>query len=266
MKDFSSSQSEKQRAILYCRVSGKKQVKDGSGLSSQEHRCRQYAEAKGYEVVKVFPDDRTAKGDFMNRPGMVKLLNYLDDNAQHRFVVIFDDLKRYARDTEFHLKLRRYMIARGAIRECLNFRFDDSPEGVLNETVTAAAGAYERESMGRQNWQKSIARLEQGYCMQAVPSVGYKYIKSKGGESILVRKEPEASIVKHALERVRTDHFASQVEVKRFLESHPEFPKKGKKGTITQQSVVNMMRRHLYAGLVDSRAWACPFARVSMKA
>ncbi len=255
MRDFSHTGEAPQRAVVYCRVSGKKQKKDGSGLSSQEHRCRQYAEAKGYEVVEVFPDDRSAEGDFVKRPGMVDLLNFLDQHPNEKFVVIFDDLKRYSRDTEFHLKLRRVMLERGAIRECLNFNFEDSPEGKFNETITAAAGTYERESMGRQNWQKSIARLEQGYCVQSVPPVGYKYIKAPSGGKVLVRDEPAASVVQEALEGFATGRLSSQVEVKRFLESHPDFPRTGYNGEIPQWTAVRMMRQPLYAGLVDGRAW-----------
>ena len=255
MREFNHEVEAPQKAVLYCRVSGKKQTKDGSGLSSQEHRCRQYAEAKGYEVVRVFPDDKSGEGDFVKRPGMVDLLKFLDANPQESFAVIFDDLKRYSRDTEFHLKLRRLMLERGATRECLNFNFENSPEGKFNETITAAAGTYERESMGRQNWQKSIARIEQGYCVQAVPPVGYKYQKSPSGGKVLVRDEPAASAVQEALEGYATGRFASQVEVKRFLDAHPHFPKKKRSGTLTQHTVVKMMRRHLYAGLIDGRAW-----------
>ena len=255
MSQYKDKSNPSKKAVIYCRVSGTKQTKEGSGLNSQEHRCRQYAEAKGYEVVRVFPDDVTGAGDFMKRKGMVALLDYLDKHHRERFVVIFDDLKRYSRDIEFHHKLRRHMEARGATRECLNFNFEDSPEGKLKETITVAAGEYERESNARQNWQKSIARLEQGFCVQAVPPVGYVYEKSQSGGKVLVRKEPEASIVQEALEGYASGRFASQVEVKRFLENQPHFPKKGRNNTITQQSVVGMMRRHLYAGLVDGRAW-----------
>ena len=111
-------------------------------------------------MAEVFPDDVTGAGDFMKRKGMVALLQYLDKHPEERFVVIFDDLKRYSRDIEFHHKLRRHMEARRATRECLNFNFEDSPEGKLKETITVAAGEYERESNARQNWQKSVARLE----------------------------------------------------------------------------------------------------------
>ena len=118
------------KALIYCRVSSKKQSREGSGLEGQEYRCRQYAEAKGYTVEAVFPDDVSGGGDFMKRPGMVALLAYMDARADERFVVVFDDLKRYARDVEFHLRLRRIMQERGAARECLNFNFEDTPEGL----------------------------------------------------------------------------------------------------------------------------------------
>jgi len=246
---------KQQRAVIYCRVSGKKQTTDGSGLDSQEHRCRQYAAAKSYEVALVFPDDVSGSGDFMNRKGMVALLQFLDDHPHEKFVVIFDDLKRYSRDVEFHHKLRRHMEARNATRECLNFNFENSPEGKLKETITVAAGEYERESNARQNWQKSIARLEQGYSVQAVPPVGYKYVKSKNGGKVLVRDEPVASIVAEALEGYASGRFASQAELTRFLQEHPLFPKNGYNGAIRQWTVVEMLRRHLYAGLIDGRSW-----------
>lgn len=48
-------------AVIYCRVSGIKQTTQGSGLSSQETRCCEYARYKGYEVANVFTDDRRAR-------------------------------------------------------------------------------------------------------------------------------------------------------------------------------------------------------------
>ena len=102
------------KAVIYCRVSSARQKIEGSGLESQEHRCRQYAAAQGFEVEAVFPDDASGGGDFINRPGMVALLSYLDAKPDKNYVVIFDDLKRFARDTEFHIKLRREFQTRGA--------------------------------------------------------------------------------------------------------------------------------------------------------
>ncbi|MCG8604369.1 recombinase family protein, partial [bacterium] len=47
------TENENKKAVIYCRVSSKKQKKDGHGLDSQEHRCRQYADARGYQVEAV---------------------------------------------------------------------------------------------------------------------------------------------------------------------------------------------------------------------
>ena len=95
-----------QKALIYCRVSDTKQKLEGSGLESQEHRCRQHAAEKGYEIENVFHDDVSGGGDFMKRPGMVALLTYLKRHKKTDYVVIFDDLKRLARDTMAHWQLR----------------------------------------------------------------------------------------------------------------------------------------------------------------
>ncbi|HLS81361.1 MAG TPA: recombinase family protein [Steroidobacter sp.] len=93
-----------------CRVSDKKQRNDGDGLQSQEHRCRDYAAARGYDEA-VFHDDVSGGGDFMQRPGMVAMLQFMKAQAHDGYVVIFDDLKRFARDSIFHLKLRQKLAA-----------------------------------------------------------------------------------------------------------------------------------------------------------
>ncbi len=243
------------KAVIYCRVSGKKQTKDGSGLDSQEYRCRQYAEAKGYSIEAVFPDDVSGGGDFINRPGMVALLAYLDARPNERFVVIFDDLKRYARDVEFHLKLRRIMTERGAVRECLNFNFEDTPEGKFNEIISAAAGELERLQMGRQNKQKAMARVEQGYAVKSVPPIGFKYVPAKGGGKVLVHDEPVASIIREALEGFASGRFQSQSEVMRFLEAQPDFPKDLPDGRIRQMTVKRMLEQIYYGGYISAPAW-----------
>lgn len=254
MKDFDDGNLEVKKAVIYCRVSGKKQTKDGSGLSSQEHRCRQHANTKGYEVEAVFPDDVSGGGDFMNRPGMVALLKHLDDNPHEHYVVIFDDLKRYARDTEFHLNLRRQMQARNATRECLNFNFEDTPENKFFETIVAANGTLEREQMGRQTHQKTKARLEKGFWTRRAP-VGYKYIPAKEGGKIMVKDEPLASIVKEALEGYATGRFSTQTEMKRFLEADPRYPKDMPNGELRPQTVVRLMEKVLYAGYLEAPSW-----------
>ena len=241
-------------ALIYCRVSSKKQQLDGSGLDSLEHRCREKANQLGCEVEAIFPDTISGGGDFMKRPGMVSLLSYLDANPHKRYVVIFDDLKRYSRDTEFHLTLRREMMKRNAIRICLNFNFEDTPEGKFLETILAATGTLEREQNARQVRQKMKARVEQGFWVNRAP-VGYKYVRSPRGGKELKFDEPVASVVKEALEGFACGRFETQTEVQRFLESQPEFPKDLPDGRLRPMTVSRFLKKTIYARYVESKAW-----------
>ncbi|MGE0279576.1 MAG: recombinase family protein [Rhizobiaceae bacterium] len=243
----------KQKALLYCRVSSKSQEEDGHGLDSQEHRCREYAAAKGYEVVEVFPDTRSGGGDFMKRPGMVSLLAYLDAYPDENFVVIFDDLKRYARDTVFHLRLKGEMKLRNAERECLNFKFEDTPEGEFIETVMAAQGELERKQNGRQVAQKMKARMQAGYWVHK-KAVGYRYQKVEGRGKMLVPDEPMASIVREGLEGRAIGRFQSDAEVKRYFESFPDFPR-DRNGVLTQHRVTEILTQPLYTGYICSETY-----------
>ena len=240
------------RAIIYCRVSSTRQREEGHGLESQEHRCRQYAALQGYEVEAVFPDDASGGGDFMRRPGMVALLTYLDAKPNERFAIIFDDLKRFARDREFHFGLKRALAQRGARPECLNFKFDDTPEGEFVETVFAAQGHLEREQNKRTVIQRMTACVEGGRYIFA-PAVGYKYADVNGART-LVPDEPRASVVRECLEGYACGRFQSIAEVKRHMEGFA-CVKKNAKGEVYINTAREMLKRPLYAGLVRVPKW-----------
>lgn len=242
------------KALLYCRVSSAKQAVEGHGSESQEHRCRLYAAGKGYEVEAVFPDDFTEGGDFMRRPGMVALLSYLDAQRDRKsYVVIFDDLKRFARDTEFHIQLRRAFKLRGATVECLNFKFEDTPEGRFMETIFAAQGELEREQNRRQVLQKMQARAMLGYSVFQAP-VGYRIEKVAGHGKLWVRDEPCASIAQEPLESYASGRFETQGDIKRFLESQPAWPK-DRKGEVHWERINQLLTQTLYAGRIDIPRW-----------
>ncbi len=238
------------KAVIYCRVSSKTQEQDGHGLESQEVRCRQFAAAKGLEVAAVFPDTMTGGGDFMARPGMVALLSFIDAQPHERFVVIFDDLKRASRDTRAFLDLRDAFRLRRVQVECLNFKFDDTPEGEFIETIMAAQGALERKQNGRQVAQKMKARMQSGYWIHNAP-VGYKYQTVKGRGKMLFPDEPLASIVRDAFEGYAMGRFETQAEIQRFFETFPDFPRNGK-GEITRQRVKDVLINPLYTGYICS--------------
>ena len=138
--------------------------------------------------------------------------------------------------------------------ECLNFKFEDSPEGRFIETIIAAQEQLEREQNKRQVVQKMKARVEKGYHVFHAPT-GYRYVKDRVHGKLLVRDEPIASIIQEALEGYAAGRFRSQVEVKRFLESKPEFPKSGVRGYVHLSKVKDILQQPVYAGMVEVSDW-----------
>lgn len=238
--------------ILYCRVSSERQKNEGSGLESQEQRCRQYCIQKSYgEPVMVFKDSFTGGGDFMLRPAMGEMIKYIDKNLHKNYVVIFDDLKRFARDTEFHLKLRSALKVRNVKPECLNYNFDDSPEGTFVETIFAAQGQLEREQNKRQVVQKQQARLERGFWSFHAPK-GYTMKRTEDGNVCF--PNDLGFILKEGLEGFAYKKFLRQIDLAKFLQEKGFFSKR----VITErhlETTKNLILNPFYAGYIEYKPW-----------
>jgi len=240
------------KAVIYCRVSSEKQVKEGNGLDSQEHRCREYAKSLGLEVEQVFRDEGISGGLF-DRPAMQLLIKYLDVNWKNKYFVIFDDLKRFARDVEVHIKLKAELKGRDAKLRCLNYNFDDSAEGEFVETIFAAQNQLERKQNKRQVCQKMKARIERGYwCF--FPPVGYEYQKDKEHGKILTPIRPVTKIIAKGLTDYAENRLLSQADLQRYFQSQNLQKLMGSR-KVHPQFVNRVATDILYAGMVEYPEW-----------
>lgn len=245
--------NKKPKAIIYCRVSSEKQKTEGHGLDGQELRCRQYAGQKAYEVDKVFKDSFSGGGDFMKRPAMQEMLAYIDGRPHLNYIVIFDDLKRFARDTEFHLKLRTALRLRNVIPECLNYKFDDTPEGMFVETIFAAQGQLEREQNKRQVVQKQKARLEKGYWPFGGKK-GYKIVQDPEHGKLAVPDKKYSRLLKEALEGFAKANFVRRVDACKYLVENG-FWKTKRSPEKYIDNFVAMAKNPFYAGFIEYPSW-----------
>ncbi|CAH0496074.1 recombinase family protein [Novosphingobium sp. CECT 9465] len=240
-----------QKAVAYCRVSTKKQARDGNGLESQETRCREYAGYRGHEVVRVFTDDKS--GALLDRPGMLAMLAFLRKNRKDNIVVIIDDISRLARGIKPHLELRAKIAGAGGSLESPSIEFAEDSDSILVEHLLASVAQHQRQKNGEQAKNRMRSRMLNGYWVFN-PPIGYRYQRSPGGGSVLVRDEPVASIIREGLEGYASGRFGSQAEVKRFFEAHAEFPL-CRHGFLTNEQVNRILTRPIYAGYVESKVW-----------
>ena len=241
-----------QRAVIYCRASSEKQVREGHGLDSQETRCREYARAKGYVVAETF-HDAAQSGKLLDRPQMKAMLNYLRRHQKDDLVVVVDDISRLARDIETHIQLRAAISAADAKLESPSITFGEDSDSRLVEHLLASVAAHQREKNAEQVKNRMRARVQNGYWV-APPPVGYHYKSVKGHGKMLVRREPQASIVQEALESFASGRLETQTEVRGFLESYPAFPR-GRDGRVHYQRIHAMLTHPLYAGRITLPRW-----------
>ncbi|MBA3723945.1 MAG: recombinase family protein [Candidatus Levybacteria bacterium] len=245
------------KALIYCRVSSQRQVNEGHGLDSQEKRCKDFANIKGYPIERVFPDEGISGGLF-DRPAMKALIDFLDEHPLEKFVVIFDDLSRFARDVKVHIQLKTELVSRGAKLECLNFNYDESDESEMAELMLAVSNQYQRKSNRRQVIQKMKARLQRGY-WPFMPPIGLVNRKDSAHGKILTPNEPYASILKKSIEKFRDGSLLTPEEVRQDL--HKSFEAEGLSNRPALSSVQEILKNPLYAGHIEYMEWDQPLMK-----
>ncbi|WP_449411278.1 recombinase family protein [Methylobacterium komagatae] len=122
------------------------------------------------------------------------------------------------------------------------------------ENVTVAFADYHRVNNAEQTLNRMRARLQNGFAVFAA-TAGYKYGRVPGlNGKVLVRQEPQASILVEALEGYASGCFDSQAVVADFLNAHPLYPKP-KTGVIPHQRIADILRNPIYAGYVEAPQW-----------
>lgn len=237
-------------AVIYARVSSKKQAKEGAGLESQTSRCELYAQSLGYEVMETFTDDMT--GRKARRPGMDAMLTYLHQNKSTPHFVIIDDISRLARGLKAHMELRSLLSKAGGILKSPSIAFGEDSDSQMVEFILATVSQHFSQKNMEQSINRTTARLVNGYHTNSIPPAGYKY--SHVDDNRIIRNEPLASIVQEALEGFASGRFGSKSEVRQFLQNQPEFPK-NHKGEVTHERANLLLTQPTYAGMIQRPSW-----------
>ena len=198
----------------------------------------------------MFQETFTGGGDFHDRPALTRLFTYLDKYPYRNYVVVFDDIKRLARETTAHIQLRVELKARNARPESPNFAFDDSPEGQFIETIHAAQAQLEREQNKRQVVQKMKARLEAGYWCLGGAKRGYAMNPTT---RIHEPSEEGLSVLRPALEGFANGTLVRKVDVARYLVERGFWKNQAAEKYSTL--VDKLLKDPFYAGYVEYLDW-----------
>lgn len=203
-------------AIIYCRVSSKGQL-EWWWLSSQETACREYCKKIWYNVINVFYDSST--GWDLNRPWINALFDFIDETSKINKVDVFvvEDISRIARDYTVHLEIKKNLLSRYVQYETVSMRFEDTPTGKFIEAIMAINAEFFRNNNTQQVFSRTESRLIDGYRTWNTP-LWYKYTNAPGGWKMLIKDEPNASIIQETLMWYHSGLLNSVKEVADYLQ------------------------------------------------
>ncbi len=249
------ARQENLAGIVYTRVSDKSQQLNGTGGASQDTRCKLELERCGIPYDRSFFDTFSGGGDFMKRPAMRALLEYIDANPFKNFVVIFDDLSRFARDAQFHIALRQAFRSRNVTLKCLNYSFDDSPEGEFAELIMAGNNELHRKQNRRQVLQKMKARLDSGY-WPFKPKAGYDHRRIPGHGLLGHPNELGKDVIAPALCEFAAGTITRKIDIVHRIQATGAW--KGRRAHKCITDVTAILQDPYYCGDIEYTPWGVP--------
>ena len=214
------------RAVLYARVSGDLQAKEGT-IESQVLALKKQIAAAGHELVKEYVDNGFS-GPRFDRPALNEMRK--DVKTDVFDVIYFHDADRIAREVTIQtiiieeiLKHRKQLIINGK-------DYVKNPENKFTLTVLGAVAELERAKIIERVTRGKQLRLAQGQLLGCgVHTFGYDYIrKSPTSRPQMIINEREAKIVRYVFETYAHEQIGLDRIAKR-LEDMKAITKTGKK-------------------------------------
>jgi len=119
------------KCVLYARYSSENQTENS--IEGQLRECSEFAERKGYKVIKTYADRAISGKKADNRPQFMQMIT---DSKQKNFdAVIVWKIDRFSRDKYDSVYYKNVLKKNGVSVISATEPIDDSPEGQLMESI-----------------------------------------------------------------------------------------------------------------------------------
>ncbi len=227
------------KAIVYCRVSSKKQANEGYSLADQESRIMKYIEAKKKKeddfVIQIMIDDGFSASS-LDRPKMKKIIEMIENKEiDSIYVYCLDRLTRKITDLAYLIDLMNKNDVT-LISLCENVE-TKTPAGKLFINIVVLFAQWELENILSRTSRGIMESAAQGNYPKAVAPFGY--VKKDGK---LVIYEEKAELVRYVFNAVAVDK-RSVNSVRIELSKNRNFNLKW-----SNTSLYRMIRNEIYIG------------------
>ncbi len=232
-------------AVIYLRVSTEEQV-DNFSLETQEKICKQEAERRGMEIVKVFKEEGRSAKNIIGRPALIELLEYCRKNKKTINGVIIYRLDRISRQLQDYLSIRKKLSEYSIEIISASEPTGNSPTERFIESMLASFAQMDNDVKSERTRNGLRARFLAGL-PSAIPPFGYK---NENGYAVKDIKVWDKLVQAWELMATGTKTLSEMTNILNEYGVRQAF--KGKDYLIQPQAINRMFRNKFYIGLLTS--------------
>ncbi|MDR1667855.1 MAG: recombinase family protein [Bacteroidales bacterium] len=210
------------KAILYLRVSTRKQAQRGGGddegysIPAQRGGGRKTAADLGAVIVKEFID-RGASAKSINRKDLQEMLKYIEENDDIDYLIIHK-VDRLARNRFEDADITRALFKKNIKLVSASESIDETPAGMLLHGIMASIAEFYSNNLATEVKKGMGGKVEKGGTISKAP-LGYlnlRRVDEMGREERYVEPDPD----RHALVALAFDMFSTGEWVVEDLADH----------------------------------------------
>jgi len=196
------------KAVIYARVSSREQEETGYSLPAQEKLLKEYAERKGFEVVKVFSISESASGK-RQRQIFNEMLSFVKRNNIK--VILCEKVDRLTRNLKDAVLIDEWLEKDAErqvhlVKDSLILHKNSRSQEKLNWGIRVILAKNYIENLSEEIKKGQMEKISQGW-LPGIPPLGYKLVGSEG-RKIPVIDEERAPLIRKMFELYATGNYS----------------------------------------------------------
>lgn len=229
------------KAVIYTRVSTEEQKNLGFSLADQYSRLLNHCKHKGYDVIKHYEEDHSAKS--FNRPEFQAFLEDLKSKRITPDVFVCIRMDRFSRNARETFDMFDFFASKGIRIEFVEGDLNmDSPENMLPFFVSVVMPEIENRRRGLNTKRGMRQALKEGRWTGKAP---FGYLNDKINKLVIVDKK-NAHFVQESFDLYSKGIYSAN-EVRKNMSD------KGFK--LSKQNFFDMLSNPFYIGKIRIKAW-----------
>ena len=207
----------KENVVIYIRVSDPSQI-DNNSLDTQDRICRQYAESKGFNVVRVFREEGYSAKSVETRPSLKELLSFSISRKNKISGVLVYKLDRFSRNLEEGLIAINLLAQYGVRVMSVTENTDETPMGRAMRNILMTLGQLDNELKGSRVKDNMQAVFDKGL-WPFKPPIGYKrqFKTKEENKGLPVIKHPELAPIISKLFKLASKGIYNKTQLAKFM-------------------------------------------------